>query len=380
MHLLSLYAMTKAELLERLNSDGRKVRIEEGDIFGEWIKLSHLKKLDDIFKKGLAYYADPKDLPPSPAESIFFRKDRFNADLNFGSKRIVNQFENEKLELSALANLSDLKFPRILPTFDIQTEASEAADTVRAIIKPIVASNNREFLKASIERFAEFNILVFEFVETHNQKEKANIDGCFLKPDMILLKRNQNAFKREIFTLFHELAHYLLNIEEIDDISVDWGRTGSLASVEGWCSSFAFYYLLKDKRNEYFSIPKPTPQNDYANREVERLASWTFLSSLAIYTRLKIDRRIQPQDYNLVRERILRLIEERQTEEKRIRKLERERALAEGRTPGGAAPKAIVSPLYFNTLKNALLEGLINEVRFCKKLRIGPEKLEEIFR
>lgn len=379
MHLLSLYGMRKDELLERLNSQ-RKTPIKDTEIFGELVKLSHIKKIDEIFKKGIAYYIDPKDLRSSAGESIFFRKHHFNADLNFGAKRIISQFESEKLELSALAKLSNIRFPRLLPTFDANIDAALAADEVREIIQPISAINNRDFLKGSIDRLAELNILVFEFVETHNQKEKANIDGCFLKPDMILLKRNQKAFRREIFTLYHELGHFLLNEEEIDDISRERSNNGPLGAVEKWCSSFAFFYLLENRRKDYFSIPHAQVQNDYAKHEVESLASNTFLSSLAIYTRLKIDNRISPSDYEIVRGNIMRSIEERQLEEKRIAKLERDRALAEGRKLVGSPPKPIISPLYLRTLKNALLEGLINEVRFCKKLRIKPEKLEEYFR
>ncbi|MFX4971243.1 ImmA/IrrE family metallo-endopeptidase, partial [Acinetobacter baumannii] len=66
-------------------------------------------------------------------------------------------------------------------------------------------------MKNFISKFAENNILVFEFIETHNKKEKANINGFYLTPNVIVLKRNQKSFSREIFTLAHELGHYLLN-------------------------------------------------------------------------------------------------------------------------------------------------------------------------
>ena len=62
------------------------------------------------------------------------------------------------------------------------------------------------------------NIMVFEFIETWNKKEKANIDGFYLKPNLIVLKRHQS-FSREIFTLAHELGHYLLDEEEIEEIN-----------------------------------------------------------------------------------------------------------------------------------------------------------------
>ena len=81
---------------------------------------------------------------------------------------------------------------------------------------------------------------------THLKKEKANIDGFFLCPNVIVLKRNQNAFNREIFTLLHELGHYLLNEEEIEQVDVLNTVNSNLSEVERWCNDFAYYFLAGD--------------------------------------------------------------------------------------------------------------------------------------
>ena len=52
-------------------------------------------------------------------------------------------------------------------------------------------------------------LFVFEYIETWNKKEKTNIDGFYLKPNVIVLKHHKH-YKREIFTLAHELGHCLL--------------------------------------------------------------------------------------------------------------------------------------------------------------------------
>lgn len=78
--------MTKGELLKRLNVK-RKNPLVETDIFNEEIKLSILKKIDSVFHKGLSFYIDPKEPTQSREESIFFRKDNFNAKLNLGAKK-----------------------------------------------------------------------------------------------------------------------------------------------------------------------------------------------------------------------------------------------------------------------------------------------------
>jgi len=74
-------------------SEGLKVPLNKGDIFGKKIKLSHLKRIDAIFNKGLHFYLDPKFPEISKDASIFFRKSEFEVDLNIGARKIVNQFE-----------------------------------------------------------------------------------------------------------------------------------------------------------------------------------------------------------------------------------------------------------------------------------------------
>lgn len=104
----------------------------------------------------------------------------------------------------------------------------------------------KEFLRALISKFAEKNILVFEFVETWNKKEKANIDGFYLAPNVIVLKRHQSSFRREIFTLIHELGHYLLNEEEIEELDISNFANNKLSDIERWCNDFAYYFLVGD--------------------------------------------------------------------------------------------------------------------------------------
>ena len=107
-HLLKLYKLSKEDLLVTLNQ-GRKKALSEGEVFGNQIKISVLKKVDEIFKKGLCYYIDPKDIKESKEESIFFRKDKFNAELSIGAKQIVTHFEEEKIAFSTLSKLADFK-------------------------------------------------------------------------------------------------------------------------------------------------------------------------------------------------------------------------------------------------------------------------------
>jgi hypothetical protein len=78
-----------------------------------------LKRIDKVFNKGIHYYLDPKPPDVSKDASIFFRKSKFDVELSLGSRKIVNYFEEFKISLSAIAELSDIKFERILPVFNI---------------------------------------------------------------------------------------------------------------------------------------------------------------------------------------------------------------------------------------------------------------------
>lgn len=376
-HLLKLYALSKEDVIFHINK-GLKKLYSETDVFKTEIKISLLKKIDSIFNKGLSYYIDPKVLKESKEESIFFRKDKFNADLNLGSKLIVNKFEEEKITFSALAKLSDLKIHRLLPLYTINNDPKVVAIEVRKYLYPNFNCIKKEFLKSIINKFAEYNILVFEFVENWNKIEKANINGFYLEPNVIVLKRNQTSFSREIFTLIHELGHYLLNVEEIDDkINEDSIDYHSLSEVEKWCNDFAYYFLVGDYDGTIAKLETASFENDYHNEVITSISKDTNLSVIAIYTRLLINKKIGIKNYNTVVDEIKENIRIRLEKEKLARDIENEKAKSEGRKPRGASPKPIQSPLYIEAIQSAYFEGVINEAEFCSRLNIKKDRIEK---
>ena len=175
-HLLDLYSLTKEDFLLLLNKD-RKRPLTQKDIFKSEIKIDILKKIDKIFNKGLNYYINPDDLTKSKDESIFFRKQQFNADPNFASKKIINQFEEEKISITSISKLSDVNLDRLLQIYSIKDNPQHVAKEVSNSLYPKFNRDLKEFLKAIISKLADQNILVFEFVETWNKKEKANVES-----------------------------------------------------------------------------------------------------------------------------------------------------------------------------------------------------------
>ena len=370
-HLLKLYRLSKEDILMHINQ-GRKIPVSDKDVFKSEIKTSLLKKIDSIFNKGLNYYLDPNQPKALKEESIFFRKDQFSADLSLGSKQRVTQFEEEKIELSALAKLSNLNLERILENYSIQDNPREVAFLLRGKLYPGNGLGIKEFLKVFISKLADHNIGVFEFVDTHNKREKANINGFFLSPNAIVLKRMQNSLKREVFTLAHELGHYLLNEEEIDEIDEYFIENKSINKIEKWCNEFAYYFLVGEYDKFISNLDKAVSQNNFQDDAVTNLTKEIPLSKIAIYTRLVLINKISQKDYNLVKDNIYTAFKEREEALQSKKQLDKENGIVfQARNP-----VPIISPLHKKTLQSAFYEGVIDEREFCRRLNIKAEKID----
>lgn len=370
-HLLEMYRMDLQDFLQRI-SDGLKNPITKEDVFGKDIEVSHLKRIDKLFEKGLHYYLDPKAPEKSKEASVFFRKQNFqNDELNLGAIKLVNQFEELKLSLSAIAKLSDLDFKRQIKKYSISDNPREIALKARKVLYPKFDSNRRNFLKSLIGTLASKNIMVFEFIETWNKKDKANIDGFYLKPNMIVLKRHQT-FSREIFTLAHELGHYLLDEEEIEEINYAVFNK-NLSAIENWCNDFAFFFLAGKFSEAIDTLENASSINDYHHDFIERVSNQTHLSKLSLFTRLLYKGKISKSNYKLVKEEFDKLYRQKQEEKKREKQLQKEQGIKQR----GSVAKPIASPMLLSTIQTAYYEGVLNEYEVCKKLNIKPEKLEK---
>ncbi|MCF6270234.1 MAG: ImmA/IrrE family metallo-endopeptidase [Melioribacteraceae bacterium] len=367
-----MYRLSVQEFLT-LISKGLKTPISLEEVFSKEIKISYLKRIDKVFEKGLHYYIDPKAPETSKEASVFFRKKNFaTEDLNIGAIKIVNHFEELKLSLSAIAKLSNLKFKRKILKYSVNDNPQEVANTIRELLYPKFNPSRRDFLKALISKFAEHNILVFEFIETWNKKEKANIDGFFLKPNMIVLKRHQ-AFRREIFTLAHELGHYLLEEEEIEQLDYQTLAQKNLSKLERWCNDFAHYFLIGKYSKTIDILDKASANNDYHFDLIKTISDNTHLSQIALFTRLLFQNQISKSSYNNVKNELDEIFRKREENKER----EKQRLKDHGIKQRGSVAKPIPSPLFISTIQTAFYEGVLNEYEVCKRLNIKPEKLEK---
>lgn len=373
--LIRQFRLDKEEFLALVN-EGLKNKLNWEYIFQEEIQINHLKRIDKIFNKGLYYYLDPNPPIQSKDSSIFFRKEKFGTELNLASKKIVNQFEELKISLSGLAKLSDISMERILPIYTLSDHPQQVANEVRKSIEPKYRKDSKKFLESLISKMAGANILVFEFVEHPTLKDRTNIDGFFLQPNVIVLRRNQDYFRREIFTLAHELGHYLLNQEEIESMDYDHMAFGAVNKIESWCNNFAFSFLAGGQLETINNLPQISPTNDYSYSTINDISENTHLSFTAILTYLVKQGKLSGAIYGRMKKDQEDKIQSKKDDEKKKRELEKEM----GKPSIASSAKPIQSPLFVSAIQTAFFDGVINEYELCKTLHLKPEQLEKYLR
>lgn len=362
-YLLRLFNVSEEELLSLLN-EGKKRDIKKEEVFADKIQLPLLKRIDAIFKKGLYYYIDFSPLSVESHASIFFRKQDFNGHLNLEARRVVDHFESLKKTLDTYATLADVSFERKLPYHSLSESAKTTAASIHEFLNIRHYKDDKKQLEHLINQLAEANIYVFEFVEAANKKEKANIEGFYIAPNVIVIKRQSGYLKRELFTLAHELGHCLLNSEEVENVSDEF--TKGLSEIEKWCNDFAFHFLMGGNIVVFESLPYANSSNDYAMETVRALSDSSHISMLAIFTRLVIEKKMTQDDYNLVRGGIMHNIK-RAAEERRKQASDEHQPMQ--------SPRPIVSNLFKDTMQCALYRGVIDEAEFCRQLNVKPEKM-----
>jgi Zn-dependent peptidase ImmA (M78 family) len=374
-YLQDIFGISDDELLERI-SMGLKNPIKINDIYSGEVKLSHLKRIDKIFDKGIYFYLDPANLTASETDSVFFRKKSFNSDLNIEDKKIVAQFETLKHYISGISKLSHFHTNRKLPVYKVSDEPKKVAFDIRPLLHPNTkGKDQKNFLRALIQSFSDKNIYVFEFIEHSNKKERSDIDGFFLKPNTIVIKRDSSfSYKREIFTLLHELGHYLIDDEEIDQLN-GADVIGHGDPCEKWCHEFAYYFLAGEHAKVIEELPSVGIENGFMRDVISNISDETRLSELALYTKLLICNKITFIDYKRIKETLAHEFLSIKEEKKQKRELQKALGFSNEFI---SSPKPIISPLFEEAIQSAYFEGVVSEYEACKKLSIRPEKFEKM--
>ena len=346
-YLLKLYSLSEVELLSILNEDGHKRALTSEDLFSGQIPISLLKRIDKVFNKGIYYYVDFSPIQQEKHTSIFFRKQQFGSPLNLEARKTVDRFETLKRMLDTYSVLADVNFERTLPSYTLNDDARATAKAVREVLAMRNHSDEKSHLKFIINQLAKQNVYVFEYVEATNKKDKSNVEGFFIAPNVIVIKRQQGKLKRELFTLAHELGHCLINEEEVENVSDE--LSSGLSEIEKWCNDFAFYFLIGDDAEKLDGLLYASAKNDYATDMVKSLSE-----------------KSHQDDYALVRGGIMSSVKRAESERKRLQ---------ENSDITMSPPRPIISNLFRDTMQCALYRGVIDEATFCHQLNIKPERI-----
>ena len=389
-YLLDLFKMSKVEVVNMLNKGMKKHLLSVSDLDAylnqeKKAKLSLLRKVDKIFNKGVTWYVTQREIPRKKSSSIFFRKDSFNTPLNFESKKKIAQYEELKFELETLLKQINLTQERTIEKVNLSSNPKTIAKAFREKIDAIEseliqkkqiakAHSDREYLQNLIRVFEHLKIFIFEFVDRGRTRGKEiNFNGLFMTPYIIVIKRQQKYLRREIFTLIHEFAHFLLDVEEVDE-NIESNTLGQQTAIEQWCNEFTYYFLIHTFESEFSVLKKASSQNNYYKAEIASLYDKTYLSEFALLTRLKIENKMSAVDYDRIKNEIMEAMRKKEKEDKI--KLADEQLLAkeQGKEMFISGPKAIRSKLFDEIVKINYFSGNIKESQLRELLNIKQNK------
>lgn len=390
--LIDLYKLSNEEFLSLLKGKNIKPVLTsqqlESVLHGK-LKVSEsvLKKIDSVFERGLTWYISKRDLPGRENLSVFFRKDKFNSELNLGAIKKIEEYEKIKTEIDSMCSYINYNAERKMQ-YSLSDDPKEVAAIVRqGFIKEEIRLNrksifnsqleDRKFLEGLIRLIEEFNVFVFEFVDLKKKEElRSAFNGFYIRNNLIVIKR-QDYFKREIFTLMHEFGHYLIDKEEIDKITGE-ELIDKSGDIEKWCNDFAYYFLSGNYDAKLKVLSFASIENDFHEETVKEIAFRTHLSSLALYTRMRINERISYADYERIKKDTKRIMQE--IKESNAEELKQKKQLAElkGETYFIPPKKTIESKLYKELIKINYFEGNISESKVIESLNIKNKSFEEV--
>lgn len=248
--------LSQSEVAAKLNKPTSEIRSwEEDDDFPTYAELEKLAY--KIYKRPLAIFFFPE--PPEDKDPMVdFRliPDHGIQKLGKDTRYIIRLMQAKQEELKELTNNQNPAQLLINQHFNLNPESD----------LPKVCSEVRSFLGCSIEdqrawhsidealkkwRLAVESAGVFVFKKSFKEKE---INGFCLNDPVfpVICINNSTAKSRQIFTLFHELAHLLFSLNGYTHFDLGYmkHRPNYEYKVEEFCNRFTAEFLLPSKTIE----------------------------------------------------------------------------------------------------------------------------------
>jgi Zn-dependent peptidase ImmA (M78 family) len=264
-----------------------------------------LEELANTFKVPVAVFFFPTPPPVPPIEETF--RTLPEAELGQLEPRLKLLLRKAKALQIALAELNDGRnpAPRLITrdlTFDTRIPVETMAAAVRDYLGVSVDEQTRwQNVEAALEqwrqRFADAGVYVFK-----DQFRNPAFAGFCLTDDEfpIIYVNNTSAKARQIFTLFHELAHLLFHTSGIDtenDVYID-RLAGEPRRIEVLCNRFAGVFLVPRE-----ALAATLHGRNLDPETIREIARHFNVSQLVIYRRLLDTRRIDQATYDAARRR-----------------------------------------------------------------------------
>jgi len=292
---------------------------ESGEAFPTYNQLERLAYT--FYKRPIALFFFPE--PPEEADPQQSFRTLPDFEINNLSPDTRNKIREARAMQFTLDELNEGGNPSERKIFrDIRLESShDLVDSTQAVRNYLGVPIEKQFRWGSFEEalknwrdiIQECGIFVFK-----KSFDQEDISGfCLFDENFPVIYINNSTSKsRQIFTLFHELAHLLLGTNGItkEDDSFINVLTGRSKDIEVFCNRFAAEYLVPSSDFEI-----RLNLNESIDRLVDRLADRYKVSHEVILRKL-LDRKIIDRDYYLSR------VKERNADYKKN---------LEGRTSGG---------------------------------------------
>ncbi len=277
------------EVAERMKKDPAEiVAWESGEAAPTYIQLETLAY--KIYKRPLAIFFLPQPPPEHDPEREFRTLPDFDLeDLSSDTRYQIRVAHSLQLSLK---ELNDDRNPVERPIFrdialSIQRDLREQTDEIRRYLGISLQTqttwrSSDTALKSWRNAIEETGIFVFK----HAFKEK-QISGFSLLDDQfpIIYLNNSTSKTRQVFSLFHELAHLLFRINGISKFDTAYiaQLPGPERRIEQFCNAVAAELLMPS--DDFDAQLREYERMD--ERAVERLASRYSVSREVVFRRLR---------------------------------------------------------------------------------------------
>ena len=245
--------LSLAEVADRLKKDPSVIQSwESGSSAPAYSQLETLAY--KVFKRPVALFFFPEP-PEEPGPERSFRTlptpeaSGLNADTRY-KLREARAFQLFLYELNGNQNPAERRiFDDI--TVSSRDSASEAARSLREYLGVEVEARSQfpsvaEWFKECRERVEDAGVYVFK----NSFKEKEVSGFCLYDPVFpIIYINNSTAAARQVFTLFHELAHILLHISGVTKLDDEYINVlaDEEKRIELFCNRFAAEVLVPEE-------------------------------------------------------------------------------------------------------------------------------------